>query len=71
MDELRTKLEQLCKEHKTSIDGINLLINYYVSSLHWSEPKAIEYCITLFDNGTIDEIKVIGGKTNGKDSNKG
>ena len=71
MDELRTKLEQLCKEHKTSIDGINLLVNYYVSSLHWSEAKAIEYCITLFDNGTIDEIKVIGGKTNGKNSNKG
>jgi hypothetical protein len=32
-----------------------------------TEGEAIKYTIKLFDNGTIDEIKIIGG-TDGKDN---
>ena len=67
MDNLKEKLLKLCKKHNTSIEEINLLINYYINSLGWDETKAIKYTITLFENGTIDEIKIIGG-SNGKDN---
>jgi len=67
MDNLKEKLLKLWKKHKTSIEGINYLINYYINSLGWDEEKATRYAIALFENGTIDEFKIIGG-TNGKDN---
>ena len=57
---LKEKLEAKCKETSTSIQGINLLLEYYKSSLGWDEDKAINYVLELFDNGTIDTIKFIG-----------
>lgn len=67
MDNLKEKLLKLFKEHKTSDEGINYLINYYINSLGWTEEEAIKYTIKLFDNGSIDEIKIIGGN-DGKDN---
>lgn len=67
MDNLKEKLLKLCKELKTSDEGINYLINYYINSLGWTEEEAIKYTIKLFDNGSIDEIKIIGGN-DGKDN---
>ncbi len=61
MDNLKQQLFKLCEEHKTSTEGINYLIKYYINSLGWTEEEAIKYAIKLFDNGTIDEIKIIGG----------
>ena len=67
MNILKEKLLKLCEQHKASTEGINYLINYYINSLGWTEEEAIKYTIKLFDNGTIDEIKIIGG-TDGKDN---
>ena len=41
------------------------LLNYYQTSLGWSEEEAIKYVIGLFDNGTMDEIINLG-KGDGK-----
>ena len=57
---LKEKLKQKCVETNTSIKGINFLIEYYKKSLGWSETKAIRYVLNLFENGTIDSIKIIG-----------
>ena len=67
MNNLKEKLLKLCEQHETSTEEINYLINYYINSLGWTEEEAIKYTINLFDNGTIDEIKILGG-TDGKDN---
>lgn len=59
---LSKELLETCKKTKTSVEGMEKLVEYYIKSLGWSEEKANEYALTLFDNGTIDQIKVIGGK---------
>lgn len=66
MDELKQKLDQLIRANDVNKEGIQFLIDYYIRSLGWSYEKAVEYTIELFENGTIDEVKVIGGKGNGK-----
>lgn len=43
----------------TSFSGMEYLVKYYISDLHWSEEKAIEYAIGLFHDGTIREIKLL------------
>ena len=53
-------LKEICKQTNTSFSGIEKLIEYYEKSLHWSKDKAIDYAISLFNNGTIDQIKVLG-----------
>ena len=58
---LREELYRICDDTKTSRKGIDYLINYYTNSLGWDEKKAIKYTIELFKNGTIEQIKVIGG----------
>ncbi len=60
MNNLQEKLLKLCEQHKTSTEGINYLINYYINYLGWTEEEAIKYIIELFDNGTIDKIKRLG-----------
>lgn len=67
MNNLNKKLLKSCEQDKTSTEGINYLINYYINFLGWTEEEAIKYTIKLFDNGIIDEIKIIGG-TDGKDN---
>ena len=53
-------LKEICKQTNTSFSGIEKLIEYYEKSLHWSKDEAIAYAIGLFNNGTIDQIKVLG-----------
>ena len=53
-------LKEICKQTSTSFSGIEKLIEYYEKSLHWSKDEAIAYAIGLFNNGTIDQIKVLG-----------
>ena len=66
---LSKELLETCKKTKTSVEGMEKLVEYYIKSLGWSEEKANEYALTLFENGTIDQIKVIGGKKT-KDGSK-
>lgn len=58
--QLKEKLALICKTTDTNKKGINLLLEYYQKTLGWSEEKAIAYVIDLFENGTIDAIKVLG-----------
>lgn len=58
---LEIELNNLIVMSKTNEEGYKKLIDYYMQSLKWSEQKAIKYCIGLFKNGTIDEIKMVGG----------
>ena len=61
-EELRNELYELCDKTQTSRKGIDYLVNYYIHSLGWSEDEAIKYTIKLFEDGVIDEIKIINGK---------
>ncbi len=60
LEELKKELDTICESTKTSRKGIQCLIDYYIKSLGWSESEAIKYTIKLFENGTIEMIKVIG-----------
>lgn len=60
MDKLRNKLYGLCGDAQTKA-GIAILIEFYINNLGWTEKRAIEYAIELFENGTIEQIKIIGG----------
>lgn len=66
---LSKELLEICEKTKTSVEGMEKLVEYYVESLGWSEKKANEYALALFENGTIDQIKAIGGKKT-KDGSK-
>lgn len=57
---LRAKLETICERTETSLSGMQLLVDYYIKSLHWSEAQALQYAIDLFKDGTITRIKLIG-----------
>lgn len=57
---LEIELHNLIVMSKTNEEGYKKLIDYYMQSLKWSEQKAIKFCIGLFKNGTIDEIKMVG-----------
>lgn len=58
--ELRDQLYQICDETATRRSGIEHLVNYYITSLDWTEVDAIKYAINLFHNGTINQIKLFG-----------
>ncbi len=60
LKELKAKLNRICEDTNTSKKGIRLLIDYYIMSLGRTEEQAVQYVVTLFENGTIDTIKVIG-----------
>ena len=60
IEELKSKLNDLCEKTNTRKSGLDYLIGYYITSLGWSEEYALEYAIDLFKNGTISEIKLFG-----------
>lgn len=60
MSEFRKKLYEMCDKTNTRKSGIDFLVNYYIESLHWSEDEACKYALSLFKNGIIQNIKLIG-----------
>jgi len=52
------KLQKLCDEHNTSIKAMEILIKMYIEK-GMTEKEAIEYCISLFEGGTIAQIKML------------
>lgn len=48
------------EQTNTSVKRIEMLIKYYITSLHWTVDEAINYCLKLFDDRTIDSIKILG-----------
>ena len=68
LQDLELILNEFIKRTDTSSKGIELLIDYYIKTLGWSKEQAVEYAIRLFENGTIDSIKVINGKGGNDDA---
>lgn len=60
MKKLRTELKETCEKYDTRFSGIEHLVNYYITSLKWTEKEALEYALGLFHDGTITQIKLIG-----------
>lgn len=58
--ELWDELYKICDETETKRSGMKYLVNYYITSLGWTEAEAIKYAISLFQNGTIKQIKLFG-----------
>ena len=56
-------LKKWCEKTHTDVSGITFLIDeYYVKTLGWSVEKAEAYAIELFENGTIEQIKLLAKK---------
>lgn len=60
ISEARYELYKLCDETNTKRSGMDFLVDYYVSSLKWTEEDACRYALGLFKNGTIQAIKILG-----------
>ena len=60
MIEARKQLYEMCDKTNTSRTGMDYLVNYYIKSLDWSEEEACKYALSLFHDGTITQIKLIG-----------
>lgn len=59
---LSQELIEMCKATNTSQEGLEKLVEYYIHSLGWSIEQANKYALSLFDDGTIDGIKIINSK---------
>ena len=60
MIEVRKQLYEMCDKSSTSRTGMDHLVNYYIKSLGWNEEEACKYALSLFRDGTITQIKLIG-----------
>ena len=60
MIEVRKQLYEMWDKTSTSRTGMDHLVNYYIKSLGWSEEEACKYALSLFHDGTITQIKLIG-----------
>lgn len=59
--QLWQELKDTCEKTNTRLTGMEHLVKeYYMKQLGWDEQKALEYAISLFHNGTIQEIKLLG-----------
>ena len=56
----RAELYKRCDATNTSKEGIDVLLKYYIRHFGWTEVQACGYIHRLFDNGTIDQIKMFG-----------
>ena len=60
------QLMQFCKDTQTSQAGVLTLLRYYTDTLGWGMQASLDYVVGLFENGTIQKIKELGGIANGK-----
>lgn len=60
VEELKAKLYKTIEETNTSKKGMEILVDYYIKTLGWSEEQAYEYALGLFHDGTITQIKLFG-----------
>ena len=60
MIEVRKQLYEMCDKTSTSRTGMDYLVNYYIKSLGWNEEETCKYALSLFHDGTITQIKLIG-----------
>lgn len=60
VEELRKQLILLIESRGQTIKNYESLLKYYQTQLSWSEEQALKYVISMFDNGTMDEIIALG-----------
>ena len=60
VEELRKQLLILIESRGQTIKNYESLLKYYQTQLGWSEEQALKYVISMFDNGTMDEIIALG-----------
>ena len=60
MIEVRKQLYEMCDKTNTSRTGMDHLVSYYIKSLGWNEEEACKYALSLFHDGTITQVKLIG-----------
>ena len=60
MIEVRKQLYEMCDKTSTSRTGMDYLVNYYIKSLGCIEEQSCKYALSLFHDGTITQIKLIG-----------
>lgn len=60
VEELRKQLILLIESRGQTIKNYESLLKYYQTQLGWSEEQALKYVISMFDNGTMDEIIALG-----------
>lgn len=60
VEELRKQLIVLIESRGQTIKNYESLLKYYQTQLGWSEEQALKYVISMFDNGTMDEIIALG-----------
>lgn len=51
-----------CEETQTSKEGILRLLRYYTDTLGWGMQASVDYVAELFEDGTIQAIKALGGR---------
>ena len=49
-----------CAIKLTPVEPEWTLVSYYIKSLGWNEEEACKYALSLFHDGTITQIKLIG-----------
>mgnify|MGYP003295190833 FL=1 len=60
VEELKKQLMLLIESRGQTIKNYESLLKYYQTQLGWSEEQALKYVISMFDNGTMDEIIALG-----------
>ncbi len=55
------QLIQFSKDAQISQEWIVRLLRYYTDTLGWGMQESLDYVVGLFENGTIQEIKKLGG----------
>ena len=60
VEKLKEQLLKLIESRGQSMKNYESLLKYYQTQLGWSEEQALKYVISLFDNGTMDEIIALG-----------
>lgn len=60
VEELKKQLIKLIESRGQTIKNYESLLKYYQTKLGWSEEQALKYVISMFDNGTMDEIIALG-----------
>ena len=60
VEELRKQLILLIESRGQTIKNYESLLKYYQTQLGLSEEQALKYVISMFDNGTMDEIIALG-----------
>ena len=60
VEKLKEQLLKLIESRGQTMKNYESLLKYYQTQLGWSEEKALNYVIGMFNDGTMDEIIALG-----------